>query len=130
MLGVLPPNQQRGLLVWHRDRRVQPGEDVVPNLAREGAFDEEVVDGFCGLIAKRAPRVVLQSAACESISRPASVLLREPVEELDLRWRPRAPDHLPGAAGCGSLEGGEVAGLRRVGTRGRSPPDKAVGFVG
>jgi hypothetical protein len=79
----------------------------MPGLARKGALQHQMVYRLRRLIAEEAARMMLQAMRLEAVGGPASVLIREPVEEFNFRWCQSLPDQLPGAASaamCGSLD--------------------------
>ena len=87
---------------------MRPVQDDVPSLLSKWTRQEQVLDGLRVLVAKEAPRVVLQAAAGEAVGSPASVQAGEPVEEADARRRPILPGELPCIAAQGAIESGEV----------------------
>ena len=61
-LGLQPPSRECFLLVGCRNWHMEPGEDLMPGLAREWTFQEEVSHGLRNLIAQGAARMVLQAS--------------------------------------------------------------------
>ena len=90
-----PPIEKGVLVAGRRAGQPKPRECVVPDLPREGALHEQMVQGLGQLITEQASGVVLQPAARKSVGRPATILRCEPVEESDARRGPGLPDEPP-----------------------------------
>jgi hypothetical protein len=66
------------------------------------------------LVTENTSLFVWSAATAKSVSGPATVLVGQPIEKVDARWRPCFPNQLPGITSVGALERGKVAGACRV----------------
>lgn len=110
LLGIVPPVEEGGgVVAWGRAGQAQPSDDLVPDLSRKRALDDQVVHGLWCLIAQRAGGVMRQASPSQALSHPAAVKVGKPVEEFDTQRRPTLPDQFPRWRGSGAMEGGQVA---------------------
>lgn len=62
----------------------------MPDLPRERASNDEVVDRLVRLVGEEESGVVLESSPNQSVASPAAIQVGQPMEELDVIGRPAA----------------------------------------
>lgn len=127
--SVVPPVQEGGLVLRRPAGHAHPGEDLIPDVPRKGATEEEMAHRLGLLAAKGADSMVLQSMSGEAVCRPAAVQADEPVKEFHFRGRPALPSKFPVAAGRRTVEGSDVGRFGSVGARRVPLPHKLVRCV-